>query len=170
MNRLVYLKHILFFLLVTFSNGFVVCNNMPKVSDNLNSYSSRSIANINTKQYKMHNLRLRMSESQNIINEMHDMFEVAKPCTKQHVEINTILINIYMIQRVYLDMNGLDIRLKLTELFKNIYYITENGEVEKINNTTSIIPNKIRSILFYELDESKKVDCILYKDIDHENK
>jgi hypothetical protein len=46
---------------------------------------------------------------------------------------------------------------------KNMYYINELGEPEKLLNTTAIIPNILRNFFVYELDADMDVDCIMYK-------
>ena len=94
---------------------------------------------------------------------MDEILKNAKICTEKTVAVDTIILNIYKINKFYINCYSPTITLSLKGKMENVYYITKSGETEKLLNTTSIVPNKLRNFFVYELDTDMKVDCIMYK-------
>ena len=87
----------------------------------------------------------------------------AKSCTKPTIEVDTVILNIYGIKNVHLGIDTNYISMSLRDKMKNIFYINEEGDVEKITKNTSFTSNRIRNVFAYELDPDQNIDCILYK-------
>lgn len=92
-----------------------------------------------------------------------EMLKNSKVCTKKSVAVDTIILNIYKINKFFINPDSPTITLSLNEKMENIFYLTEQGESEKLLNTTKIVPNTLRNFFVYELDADMEVDCIMYK-------
>lgn len=92
-----------------------------------------------------------------------EMLKNSKVCTKKSVAVDTIILNIYKINKFFINPDSPTITLSLREKMENIFYLTEQGESEKLLNTTKIVPNTLRNFFVYELDADMEVDCIMYK-------
>ena len=92
-----------------------------------------------------------------------EMLKNSKICTKKSVAVDTIVLNVYKINKFFINQNDPTITILLKEKMENVYYINDIGEPEKLLNTTSIIPNTLRNFFVYELDVDMDVDCIMYK-------
>jgi hypothetical protein len=87
----------------------------------------------------------------------------ANCCTKPTIEIDTVIINIYGVKNIHMTNSANYITMTLRDSMKNIFYINEEGDVEKITKNTTFASNRIKSIFAYELDPDQNIDCILYK-------
>ena len=87
----------------------------------------------------------------------------AKCCTKPSIEVDTVILNIYGVKNVHMDSSANYITMTLRDKMKNIFYINEEGDVEKITRNTTFTSNRIRNVFAYELDPDQNIDCILYK-------
>lgn len=92
-----------------------------------------------------------------------EMLKHSKICTKKSVAVDTIILNIYKINKFFINSNSPTITLSLKDKMENVYYLNEQGEPEKLMNTTSIVPNTLRNFFVYELDADMDIDCIMYK-------
>ena len=92
-----------------------------------------------------------------------EMLKNSKVCTKKSVAVDTIILNIYKINKFFINPDSPTITLSLHEKMENVFYLTEQGESEKLLNTTKIVPNTLRNFFVYELDADMEVDCIMYK-------
>jgi len=87
----------------------------------------------------------------------------ANCCIKPTIEIDTVIINIYGVKNIHMTNSANYITMTLRDSMKNIFYINEEGDVEKITKNTTFASNRIKSIFAYELDPDQNIDCILYK-------
>lgn len=92
-----------------------------------------------------------------------EMLKTSKICNRKSIAVDTIILNTYKINKFYINSNHPTITLSLKNNMKNMYYINDLGEPEKLLNTTAIIPNILRNFFVYELDADMDVDCIMYK-------
>ena len=92
-----------------------------------------------------------------------EMLKQSKVCTKKSVAVDTIILNIYKINKFFINLDSPTITLSLNEKMENVYYLTEQGDSERLLNTTKIVPNTLRNLFVYELDADMEIDCIMYK-------
>jgi len=85
-----------------------------------------------------------------------------KDSNAKEVSINTMLINIYNVEKVFFSRDSQDITLRLNKKLDKNYYINDNNVFEKITNNTEITSNRISNIFVYEIDKDKNIDCIVY--------
>lgn len=123
---------------------------------------------MNTRAYT--NMPIRMSLRNDVTNKtgkrhtiVDEMLKTSKICHRKSIAVDTIILNTYKINKFYINSNSPTITLSLKDEMKNIYYINDLGETEKLLNTTAIIPNILRNLFVYELDVDMDVDCIMYK-------
>jgi len=86
-----------------------------------------------------------------------------KDSNAKDISIDTMLINIYNVDKVFFSRDSYDITLRLNKKLDKNYYLNNNNIFEKITNNTKISSNKISNIYVYEIDKDKNVDCIVYK-------
>ena len=111
-------------------------------------------------------MRLQNENNRKIAKHSTVVDEILKyytPCTKKFISVDTIILNVYKIKNFYMNVNSPTITILLNNKMENIFYINEYGDPEKLLNTTSIVPNKLRNFFLYELDSNMDIDCILYK-------
>lgn len=92
-----------------------------------------------------------------------EILQNSKICDKKYISIDSIILNTYKVDKFFINNNSPLITLSLKENMKNMFYINENGESEKLSNTTKIMPNILKNFFVYELDVDMDVDCIVYK-------
>lgn len=90
------------------------------------------------------------------------LLQVSKPTDKDEVEIDTILVNIRRIGCINFNLNSPFILMKLGKTMDNVFYITKEGNVEKLNKTTKLISGKIRNFSAYDFDSECLMDCIVF--------
>lgn len=92
-----------------------------------------------------------------------EMLKYSKTCNRKSIAIDTIILNTYKINKFHINSNSPTITLSLKDNMKNMFYINDLGEPEKLRNTTAIIPNILRNFFVYEFDVDMEVDCIMYQ-------
>ena len=94
---------------------------------------------------------------------MANLAKNAKCCKKPQIEIDTVILNIYGVKNVHMGSGANYITMTLRDNLKNIFYINEEGDVERITTNTTFLSNCIKNVFAYELDPDQNIDCILYK-------
>ena len=125
------------------------------VAMNISAFSRRPI-----KMSLRNDIKNKTGKRPTIVDEM---LKNSKVCTKKSVAVDTIILNIYKINKFFINPDSPTITLSLHEKMENVFYLTEQGESEKLLNTTKIVPNTLRNFFVYELDADMEVDCIMYK-------
>jgi hypothetical protein len=87
----------------------------------------------------------------------------SKYCTKKSISIDTMILNIYQVNKVFFNSQSSIFSFSLKNKLDNMYYINEHGNSEKLTNNTIIYPNILKNIFVYELDVDRDIDCIVYK-------
>jgi len=115
-------------------------------------------------------LKMKMTMSNDIKNRtgkrsaiVDEIVQNAKICTKKTISVDTVILNIYKVNKFYFNSNSPIITLSLKDKMNNMYYINDDGESEKLTNTTKFFPNVLKNIFVYELDVDMDIDCILFK-------
>jgi Icc-related predicted phosphoesterase len=90
------------------------------------------------------------------------MLQVSKPTDKNEVEIDTIVVNIRRIGCINFNLNSPLIMMKLSKMMENVIYISKEGNVEQLKNSTKLVSGKIRNFAAYDFDSNCMVDCIVY--------
>lgn len=115
-------------------------------------------------------LKMKMTLSNDIKNRtgrrsaiVDEIVQNAKICTRKSITVDTVILNIYKVNKFYFNSNSPIITLSLDDKMKNMYYINDSGESEKLTNATKFFPNVLKNIFIYELDVDMDIDCILFK-------
>ena len=87
----------------------------------------------------------------------------SKYCTKKSISIDTMILNIYQVNKVFFNSQSSIFSFSLKNKLDNMYYINEHCNSEKLTNNTIIYPNILKNIFVYELDVDRDIDCIVYK-------
>lgn len=104
-----------------------------------------------------------ISSKTNKVDILNRLLQVSKPSDKNEVEIDTIVVNIRRIGCINFNLNSPLILMKLGKTMEKIFYITKEGDVEQLKNSTKLISGKIRNFAAYDFDSDCLVDCIVYK-------
>lgn len=65
-------------------------------------------------------------------------------------KVNTLIFNIYNVEGLLINKNFSKILLNLRN--DSFYYINENNHIEQINNSSILLSNQIKNILFTDLN------------------
>lgn len=127
-----------------------------------------TILNVVWSTYAFSNMPIRMMLKNDAMSKgkrhtiVDEMLKNSKICAKKSVSVDTIILNIYKINKFHLNTNSPTISLSLKDYMKNMFYINEQGEPERLLNTTTIISHGVKNFFVYELDVDMDVDCIMY--------
>ena len=121
---------------------------------------------------------LRMSASENYLNNLEQVFPKAKAETpinvydnlrlqnaevynnKTEVNIDTIYMNIYKLDNIFFNRNSKSVMFRLKNEMHDIFYC-ENATIYRPTNNTRITSNALRKFIIGEMDP--KIDAIMYK-------
>lgn len=133
--------------------GFVVPLRMTTTGDYLQSLQTK---------YNVYQTGGEVVRSKsNKANFVNQLLLASKTTDKKEVEIDTICVNIHKIKCINFNPNSMLISMKLTKEMENIYYMSDEGIVEKLRNDTKISSKAIKNFLAYDFDDNNSVDCIV---------
>jgi len=97
----------------------------------------------------------------NKANFVNQLLLASKTTDKKEIEIDTICVNIHKIRCINFNPNSLLISMKLAKEMENIYFMSNEGIVEKLRNDTKITAKSIKNFMAYDFEDNNSVDCIL---------
>jgi len=96
-------------------------------------------------------------------NDVTELMRKATTYTQPEKEVDTIIFNIYKIDKVFFNKNSRTISFTLRENMRDLY-IYENNIMHRFTNSTKIYTKGFKNFVFLPMSLDVPVDGLLYKD------
>jgi hypothetical protein len=151
MDSNLYFKYYLLLLLSLNVCSFNLINSIRNVR--MSSYSSTNsyLDNLNKNNILKNKINDKLIDVKN--NNFQNMSLSPKTLNTNKIKSNTLFFNIYNVDDLFVDRNFTKIILNLKKGNSSVYYINENNELEQIISSSQMSSNKIKNIVFTDLNK-----------------
>ena len=151
MDSNLYFKYYLLLLLSLNVCSFNLINSIRNVR--MSSYSSTNsyLDNLNKNNILKNKINDKLIDVKT--NNFQNMTLSSKTLNTNKIKSNTLFFNIYNVDDLFVDRNFTKIILNLKKGNSSVYYINENNELEQIISSSQMSSNKIKNIVFTDLNK-----------------